>query len=85
MTRKRYPSDVQLAYDGRRWVLTFGAYRIEIRACHCSLPPCLCRRPPARRWARPDSHARNNCHLGHAEHVAVLFRKAVGTVRHAQP
>jgi hypothetical protein len=81
MRRQRYPSDVSLVHDGRRWMLTFGAYRLVVRACSCDLPPCTCKRAPAQTWARPESHERRHCHAGHPEHVAILFRRAVRTVR----
>lgn len=77
----RTPQDVALEHDGRRWTLTFGRYRMVVRACACDLPPCTCRRGPSRTWDRPGSHERNACHAGHPEHIAVLFRRAVRTVR----
>lgn len=76
----KIPQDVALVHDGATWTLTFGRYRAVVRACACDLPVCTCRRTRAR-WDRRANHQHTHCHSGHAEHVAVLFRRAVRGVK----
>jgi len=81
MPKTEIPQDVSLTHNGETWTLSFGRYRAVIKACGCDLPPCTCKRRPARSWSRPGSHERTHCHSGHAEHLAVLFRRAVRGVK----
>lgn len=67
---KIWPTGFVLELVGDEWFVSFGRYQGRMRACRCDLPPCTCKRQPARTWARPGSHERTHCHAGHVEHVA---------------
>lgn len=80
MPRRIAPADVALVHDGERWTLSFGRYQLQVRACNCDRPICMCKRGRAR-WDRRTNHEYTNCHAGHPEHMALLYRRAIGTVR----
>lgn len=76
----KIPGDVSLIHDGETWKLSFGRYRAVVKACACDLPACTCKRRPALDQWR-GTHHRTHCHAGHAQHLAVLFRRAVRGVK----
>lgn len=77
---KKLPQDVSLIHADGWWTLTFGRYRLQVRACECDLIVCTCRRRSASApWGR--THHNTRCHAGHAEHMAVTFRRAVRGVK----
>lgn len=81
MSVKTMPADTMLVHADGKWTLTFGRYQMVVKACACDLIPCTCRRKLVRSWARAGSHEQTHCHRGHAEHMAVLFRRAVRGTR----
>jgi hypothetical protein len=77
----KIPQDVKLIHAEGTWTLSFGRYRAVVKACECDLPTCTCKRGRAR-WNSRTNHEYTYCHSGHAEHVAILLRRAVrGTKR----
>jgi hypothetical protein len=81
VAKRKLPEDIELRHDGKRWHLSFGNYRAHFAVCACDLPVCTCKRQRAR-WDRGHNHEHTHCHAGHAEHVAILFRKIVRGVKH---
>ena len=67
---------IELRHDGKVWHLAYGRYRGHFPACACDRPLCTCKRRLARN-RRSNSHEFTHCHAGHAEHMAVLFRRIV--------
>lgn len=74
---KKIPEDVQLIHGGGEWKLSFGTYHLTMPACECELIPCTCCRRLVKGWTRAGSHERTHCHRGHAEHMAIILRRAV--------
>jgi hypothetical protein len=73
---RRIRADLTLVEADGWWSLSFGRYSLRMRSCRCDLAICTCRRRRAAdQWY--GTHHQRHCHSGHAEHVAIVLRKAI--------